>query len=395
MHGPWTSLGWLLAALAAAYAILAAAAVAGARTRARAARSEGERARPPVTLLKPLCGEEFGLYEHLRSFCTQDYPLFQIVFGVQDGADGAVRVVRSLQQEFPALDIELVIDARRHGSNAKVSSLINMLPRARYQVLLFADSDIRVPPDYLSQVLAPLAEPDVGLVTCPYVGRARAGASSALGALFINDWFMPQVRVAALFGSQAFVSGATIALRREVLERSGGLAAIADQLADDFKLGEQVRALGLRVVLSGLRVDTVVDEPGFAAWWQHSLRGLRTIYSIQPWGYAFCFLTFSLPLALAGAALAHFDATALILLGITAAARLVLHFHLRRGGTRAERLQLVLLLPHDLLLLALWCWSFRNREVTWRQERFGIGRDGSLRRIGPLPRRASTGDVAK
>ncbi len=390
MHGLWSSLGWLLAALAAAYAILA---TASAYARGRPA--DRGPAQPPATVLKPLCGEEFQLYEHLRSFCAQNYPRFQIVFGVQDGADSAVRAVRRLQQEFPALEIDLVIDASRHGSNAKVSNLMNMLHRARYELLLIADSDIRVPADYLSQVLAPLAEPGVGLVTCPYAGRPRAGVSSALGAIFINDWFIPQVRVAALFGSQSFVSGATIALRREVLERSGGLAALADQLADDFKLGEQVRRLGLRVVLSGLRVDTVVDEPSFAAWWRHSLRWLRTIYSIQPWGYAFCFLTFSLPLALAGAALTGFTAGGLILLGITAAARLVLHFHLRRGGVSAEWLQLVLLLPHDLLLFAMWCWSFRNREVTWRQERFDVGRDGSLHRLDRAPRPASTGDVAK
>lgn len=174
MHGLGSSLGWLLSALAAAYAILAAAASAHARGRS----ADAGRVRAPVTVLKPLCGEEFQLYEHLRSFCAQDYPRFQIVFGVQDDADSAVDAVRRLQQEFPALEIDLVIDPSPHGSNAKVSNLMNMLPRARHDLLLFADSDIRVPPDYLSQVLAPLAEPDVGLVTCPYSGRARPGASS-------------------------------------------------------------------------------------------------------------------------------------------------------------------------------------------------------------------------
>jgi len=252
-----TLLGWWLLGLPTAYALLAAAA--SLQRRGRSSYSSAPRL--PVSVLKPLCGDEFELYEHLYSFCVQDYPRYQIVFGVQDGNDAAIASVQRLQQQFPKLPIELVIDASLHGSNAKVSNLINMLPRARHELLLLADSDITVPPDYLARVLAPLSQPEVGLVTCTYVGRARAGNPSALGALFINDWFMPQVRIAALCGSHDYVSGATIALRREVLNRSGGFERLADQLADDYKLGEQVRELGLRIELCDLRVDTVVDEP--------------------------------------------------------------------------------------------------------------------------------------
>lgn len=391
MHGLLTGLGLVLAAAAAAYALLAAIAVVIATVRPRRSASCATPARPAVTVLKPLCGNEYELYEQLCSVCAQDYPQFQLIFGLQNPSDTALPSVRRVQHQFHALDIDCVIDPTRHGVNAKVSNLINMLSRCKHDLLIIADSDIEVPPDYLARVLAPLADPRVGLVTCPYAGRARAGLWSALGALFINDWFMPSVRLAALFGSQAFVSGATIALRREVLARSGGLAALADQLADDFKLGVQVRALGLQIVLSDLCVDTVVDEPSLVAFWGHTLRWLRTIRSVQPWGYACCFITFSLPMAVLGAALTRFQPMALILLGITVGARLVLHFGRHPRGWR----QLGLIPLHDALLLALWCWSFRRREVSWRQERYGIGRDGSLHRVRGRRVPCHSGDIAE
>jgi len=373
----WTmGLGFALQLMAAAYAWLALLASL-ARRRGSAAPAAPE----AVTVLKPLCGAEPGLYEALRSFCVQDYPHYQLVFGMHSKTDAALPSVRRLQEEFGALQISVVTDTASHGTNAKVSNLINMLPYAHHDVLLLADSDISVPPDYLRRVLAPLSDPQVGLVTCGYAGQPRPGASSALGALFINDWFMPQVRLAAAAGSQAFVSGATIALRREVLSRSGGFAALANQLADDFKLGEQVRNLGLRVHLSDLTVRTAVDEPSFSAWWRHSLRWLRTIYSIQPLGYAFCFVTLSLPLALVGAALTRFSANSLLLLGVTVLGRLMLHFRASSPASRWQGLQLALLAPHDVLLLLLWCWSFCNRKVTWREQRFDVDPDGSLHRV--------------
>jgi ceramide glucosyltransferase len=383
MHVLLTGLGLILAAAAAAYAVLVAlaAALAAARPR-RPGGYHPDAVGPAVTVLKPLCGNEFELYERLHSLCAQDYPRFQVIFGVQNPADSALPVVRRLQRQFDTLDIECVIDPTRHGVNAKVSNLVNMLARARHELLIIADSDIAVPPDYLTRVLAPLADPQVGLVTCPYIGRAGAGLWSALGAQFINDWFMPSVYFAALFGSQAFVSGATIALRREVLARCGGLTGLVDQLADDFKLGAQMRALGLRVILSDLCVHTTVDEASLAAFCQHTLRWLRTIKAVRPWSYAGCFITFSLPMAVLGAALARFQPGALILLAVTAAARLMLHFGRHADGWRRDPWRQVGLIPlHDALLLALWCWSFGGREVSWRRERFGIARDGSLHRV--------------
>lgn len=170
----------------------------------------------PVSVLKPLCGAEPRLYENLRSFCAQDYPEFQLVCGVQEGDDPAIAVVHRLAREFPGLSLELVIDPSRHGSNHKVSNLINILGRCRYEHLVLADSDIAVGADYLAQVVAPSPILPWGWSPACIEGDPR-GIWSRLGALFIDDWFAPSVRVAHAFGSRDFAFGATLALRRATL----------------------------------------------------------------------------------------------------------------------------------------------------------------------------------
>jgi ceramide glucosyltransferase len=376
-----TVFGTALAALAAGYTTLAAFALRRPVTPARAgARQPGREAMPAVAILKPLCGAEHGLYERLRSFCEQRYPAFQIVFGVRDPDDAALDAVRRLQLEFPGLDLRIAADPSQHGTNAKVSNLINMMPLARHDYLVVADSDVQVPPDYLQRVIAPLTEEGVGIVTCPYRGVPRPGLWSLLGSLFVNEWFMPSVRVAALFGSRAFAFGATIALRRESLERIGGFAALANRLADDYALGELTRQRGLRTVLSELEVETSVDEAGAGGLLRHELRWLRTIRVVQPLGYALSGVTFGLPVAILGTALARGTAGAVALLAVTAGARIMIDSAPRRSCSPFMQLWVILLA--DLLAFALWCWSFATREVEWRHTRFRVARDGTAR---PLP----------
>jgi ceramide glucosyltransferase len=404
MHEAATIVGVLLTAAGALYALCAAAVMRGPSLPVRTPPTNRGAFATPVTVLKALCGAEPGLYEQLRSFCHQHYEMFQLVFGVQDAADPALQVVQRLREEHPGLDIAVVVDATLHGCNRKISNLMNMLPHARHALLVMADSDIVVSPDYLARVVAPLADPAVGLVTCAYFGRTAAspeppGAAagidgpacpprpaarlaSRLGAMFINDWFMPSVLLAARFGSRSFVSGATIAMRAEALAAVGGLRRLADQLADDYRLGELVREHGLAVVLSDMTVVTTVSERGLGSLCRHELRWLRTIQSAQPLGYACCFPSFALPTAVVGAALAQFGAVATALLAITAAARLVLHYFAGRGSFRRRWADVALLPLRDALLAVLWIWSFRRREIVWREQRFGIGQDGSLHRVG-------------
>jgi ceramide glucosyltransferase len=368
--------GLSLAALAAPYACIAlVAALLGSR---RASPVHERQDQPPASILKPLCGAEPRLYENLRSFCLQDYPNFQIVCGVRDANDPAIEVVRRLQREFPSLDLTLAVDPSLHGANYKVSNLINILGRCRYDRLVLADSDICVGRNYLAEVVGALNDPAVGVVTCLYRGRPVAGFWSRLGALFIDDWFAPSVWVAHFLGSQAFAFGATIALRRETLTAIGGFEAIADQLADDYRLGELTRRLGLRTVLSSHIVTTDVVERDLESLFEHELRWLRTIRSLQPSGFMFCFVTFSLPVAFIGFLLAADSLAAQTCLGVTIAARLALHAVQRRRAGKSALSEIGLIAPRDCLNLVLWCVSFASWRVRWGGQRFQAEEKGVL-----------------
>ncbi|HLK71919.1 MAG TPA: bacteriohopanetetrol glucosamine biosynthesis glycosyltransferase HpnI [Steroidobacteraceae bacterium] len=397
MHEVSVIVGVSLTAGAALYAVLTMA-VTVLRRRTRPDLPGAAAGAPGVSVLKALCGSEPALYAQLRSFCRQDYPTFQLIFGVRDANDPALPIVRRLQGEFPTLDITVVVDSTLHGCNNKVSNLINMLPHVRYAWLVMADSDIRVTPDYLARVTAPLSNARVGLVTCAYFGAplgagadaAAAGAdtgvgahlASLLGAQFINEWFTPAALLAAAFGARNFVSGATIAMRAEVLTAIGGLPRLVNVLADDYRLGELVRRHGYGVHLAQLTVETCSSEVGMASLCRHELRWLRTIQSSQPLGYACCFPSFSLALAVLGVLLSHAATPALWLFGITALARIVLHYFVTSGAAWQRTWQLALLPLREALLLVLWIWSFRRREILWREQRYGIGEDGTLHRVG-------------
>ncbi|MFM0593454.1 bacteriohopanetetrol glucosamine biosynthesis glycosyltransferase HpnI [Paraburkholderia dilworthii] len=334
-----------------------------------------------VSVLKPLCGAEPRLYENLRTFCDQRHGHFQLVLGVSSPDDPAIAVVRRLQAAYPKHDIELAIDTRVHGTNLKVSNLINMAEHARYDVIVIADSDIAVEADYLDTVAAPLADPRVGVVTCLYVAQGVGGFWPRLGALFINEWFAPSVRVAHAAGSRRFGFGATLALRRATLERIGGFAALKNCLADDYWLAEHVRALGLPTVLSRVMVATDVIEPTFAALWQRETRWLRTIRSVNLFGFAALPITFTSPWLAAGAWLAvnlatgpadgaHLTAAFACAAGTLAgaAARLLLHGRAARHERTFWR-DLPLVPLRDTLLTLQWAAAAFGSHVTWRGAR--------------------------
>jgi ceramide glucosyltransferase len=374
-----TLLGFACLGAAAGYALITAVAALAWRMQRRRTIL---RRRPPVTVLKPLCGAEPGLYEHLRSFCRQDYPEFQIVFGVRDPGDPACAVVKQLAVEFPSLAIALVIDPRLHGSNLKISNLINMLPYAHHDLMAMADSDAFVESDYLDTVTAPLLDPKVGVVTCVYRSMPTQRLWSRLGAMYINEWYVPSVLLARLFGHQGYVSGQTICLRRDTLQSIGGLGTLADHLADDYRLGELVRDLGLKIVLSPYRVKGVHHEPNLESLTRHEVRWMRTIRVLRPVSFRLIFLTFSLPLAALGIAAAavgsSLSAAAWILFGTTALARLVLHFVHRLGDHRAAISDLWLLPLRDLLICWVWFRTFFTSHVTWRGNEFDVDADGVM-----------------
>jgi ceramide glucosyltransferase len=381
IHKILLSIGFASLAIAAGYAVLNALAVLIWRLPRRDLRTPSQ---PPVTVLKPLCGLEPGLYEHLRSFCQQDYPQFEIVFGVRDQADPACSVVNQLVAEFPELPLKVVINPKLHGDNCKISNLINMLPHASHELLAISDSDTAVARDYLTRVTAPLLLDDlVGLVTCIYRGVPTQAIWSRLGAMYVNEWYLPTVVLAWLFGHQGYVSGQTMCLRRDTLAAIGGLEVLADHLADDYRLGELVRRAGLRIVLSQYVISGQHHEMSLDSVTRHELRWMRTLRAVRPGSFRGLFLTFSLPLAALGIAITAWESgsgTAWVLFTATLFARLILHFAYRLRGDLPFLADVWLLPARDLLTCWVWCRSFFVSSVTWRDGEFNIDRHGVMHR---------------
>jgi ceramide glucosyltransferase len=369
----------LLAATLASFAYLIAAVVC---TCVFARRRDPVEAGPPVTILKPLRGDEPGLYENLRSFCEQDYPAFQVVFGVRDATDPAVPVVERILRDLPGRDLALVVNDRVIGSNLKVSNLANMVEAAKHDLLVIADSDIRVGRTYLGTVVPPLADPRVGVVTCLYTGRAQPGLWPALGAVFINEWFLPSALVAHALRSGRFCFGATMAVRREALDAIGGFPVLAAYLADDYVLGVLMNARGRRVALSAYVVENTVQESSLRALWSHELRWARTMRTAEPAGYAMSFLTYSVVLSCFHLLVSSSGALGTALVVGAVAIRLAVHYAVRWSLGITEPSRPWLIPVRDWLCVAVWAASFSGRTVRWRESHFSVARDGRMRANG-------------
>jgi ceramide glucosyltransferase len=330
-------------------------------------------ATPAVTILKPLHGNEPGLLENLGSFCAQDYPGdIQIVCGVQHTGDGAVAVVERLRELNPDRHLDLVVDAKVRGLNRKVSNLVNMAPRIRHEVVVLADSDIRVDAGYLCRVIAALEQPGVGAVSCLYYGVALTGVWARLAALLINAQFLPSVVVALAFGLAHPCFGSTLALRRGALTEIGGFEPFVDCLADDYAMGAALRAQGCNVAIPRFAVAHVCTQTSLRELWRHQLRWARTIRSIDPIGYAGSLVSHPVPWALL-AVLLGAGSTALLPAVAVAIAAIACRMAVLRQAERAYRLpsQPHWLVPAcDLLSFAVFAISFLNWEVSWRGHRF-------------------------
>jgi len=332
---------------------------------------------PAISILKPLHGAEPGLYENLCSFAEQDYHTMQIVLGVNDPADSALPVAQALIRNLPACDIALVVDPRANGSNRKVANLENMFEAARHDILVLADSDMRVDRGYLAAVTAPLHDPLTGVVTCLYKGVSAGETWSELGGLHINFGFLPGALVAEALGLGRGCFGATIALRRETLDRIGGLSRLRNELADDHRIGAEVHALGLTVELSPYIVEARVSEPSFASLWQHELRWARTIRAVAPAGFAGSIITHPMAIAAFGIAATGFGLTSCIFLVIScilrwASARAI------AGALDIPPAKPWLLLVRDALSFAVFVASFFGRTVFWRDQVFRVEPSGRM-----------------
>jgi ceramide glucosyltransferase len=337
--------------------------------------------RPPVTLLKPLCGDETDLYRNLRSFCALEWPALQIVFGVRDPGDPAIAVVERLIADMPERDIALVVNPAVHGLNYKVSNLINMMRAAKHDVLVISDSDMRVDAGYLDAVVGTLQRPGTGIATCLYVGAPTASVWSAIGAAGINYWFLPSATVSERLGSKIGCYGATIAIERRTLDAVGGFSALRNQLADDYELGAMVQARGLAVAVAPYCPVTMVDEPSFAALFRHELRWARTIRTSAPAGFAGSAITHTLPWAmlslLTGSVAGRPWAVLIGTVGLSAVCRFALIADAARA-LGAPRPRWWLFLPRDVLSLVILVLAYFGRSVSWRDSAFRLNSVGAL-----------------
>jgi ceramide glucosyltransferase len=355
----------VLAGCGAAYSVLA---IAGALRFRR--RNKVLDFRPPVSILKPVRGRDPRFFEAICSHAVQQYPEFELIFGVADSSDPAIVDIERLQTEHPRVPVRIV-NTKNDAPNGKVGSLEILAREARYSVLLVNDGDILVEPDYLRRVVGLLNDETIGLVTCLYRGRASSVAAQA-EALGIATEFAPSVLVARLVSNAGFAFGSTMAFRRADLDAIGGFASIREYLADDYQLGARIAALGKRVVLADTVVETNLGDGSWTDVWKHQVRWSRTIRVSRPAGYfgylitqvTFWSLLAQWPVGLACIALRMAAAaTAMSAVGETADARL-------------------LLVPlRDLFGLAVWAAGMIGNEVEWRGLRFRLHRDG---RIEPI-----------
>lgn len=375
---------WAIVAAAAAYLIVAAASVVA----HRAARGPGWASLPRVTVLKPLCGVEDGLEAALRSFLSQQADAhLHYVFGVADPADPALALSRRVAADYPGCRVDFIVDPRTHGANPKVGNLINMAAVGLGEVVVMSDDDIIAPPGSLQALIDGLAAPGVGAVTSLYRARPgpAAGAIGRLGALFIDGWFLPMAVLHARLAPLAVTYGPLTAIRRDVLERAGGLAALADNLSDDAELGHLVRAQGRTIAFAPMVVETLANDRSLSDLFSHELRWARTVRGLDPVGYLASVITHSGPipllLALFSPGLASFGA----LLGLIGLRWMLVSLTARRFGRSFAPPGPLTLWARDQLCFAVWLAGCVVKRVEWRGRRLTVG-SGALLESGARTR---------
>jgi ceramide glucosyltransferase len=262
--------------------------------------SAADAALPAVTLLKPLHGMEPRLRQNLESFFRQDYPNFEIIFGVRHSDDPALTAVCELSRRYSQVPVKIVLSGEPQWPNAKVFNLHAMLAKASHPLLVISDSDVRVVPTYLREVTRPLLDPLVGMVTCLYRGVHTGGLWSRLEALGMSVEMTSGVLAADMLEGMRFALGPTMATRRDALERAGGFAGLGDYFADDYVLGNRIDAAGYRVVLSDHVIDHLVVNRSLLSSLQHQIRWAKSTRRSRPKGHVGTGLTYAMPFAVLG-----------------------------------------------------------------------------------------------
>jgi ceramide glucosyltransferase len=335
---------------------------------------------PPVTMLKPVHGLEKNQRENLRSACLQDYPLFQVVFSVQTLDDPAVPLLREIQREFGPEKVTVAIENRHVGSNGKINNMVGGLPYARHEILVISDSDVRLRPDYLKTIIAPLADPEVGCVCTLYKASCAETWFEKMELLTLNADFMASVIFAHVTGASKFCLGASVALRRSTLEEIGGLEALADYLVEDYEMGRRIWCSGKKISIVPYFIDTMVDLKSPSQWWNHQVYWDQNTRAARPVAFLATAIIRSTPFALLFASMRRLDGVGLSVLGAAMLVRMATAAMTLGWGFRdREGLKSLALLPfRDLAGLVSWFLALTRKTTIWRGSKFTLTRDGRL-----------------
>lgn len=329
---------------------------------------------PPVSVLKPVRGLDREAYENYASFCRQEYPEFEIIFGVTESTDPAVPVIEKLIRDFPQCKVRLLVGAPRLGAGDKVNKLCRMVREAKHDILMISDSDIRVAPGYLYAVAAPFAAPQIGAVTCLYRGITDGTLVSEMEALGNTSDFDAGVLSAWQLGGVDFTLGATMATTKERLAQIGGFEALVDHFSDDYELGHRIAALGYRVEVTTFPVFTVFPSQTLAQCFRHQVRWTLTMKHSQPWGHFSLIFTHGLPWAILAALIApSWEIAAFYLCGYVVL-RWLMAWTVGVWGVRDPilRKKMYLVPLRDAFAFVVWVTSFFKRRIEWRGSQYYI-----------------------
>lgn len=341
---------------------------------------------PPVSLLKPLYGADRGLEESIRSFCLQDYPVYEILFSVREESDPAVPIVRRLEQQFPQVPMRLLLTGPPRYPSAKVHGLEVMMEAAAHDVLVINDSGVRAEPDYLRRVVAPLADPAVGLVTCVPRANPAPNVWSLLEGLGMNTQYAGGVFSAWLLLGMEFALGATMATRKEQVRRIGGMGILGNYHGDDFVLGERIAQAKYEVALSRYVPEKLLSDRNRTESFRHRLLWERSSRHSRPAGYLGQIFMHNLPLALVAWFLAPSGSTfAGGLIAACLISRALVAWTCAGPFLRDPTFRKYwwLVPVQDLVSFGVWFWAFFGREIVWRGARFRVQKGGLLVPSGP------------
>src|SRR6266478_6063736 len=329
---------------------------------------------PSVSVLKPVRGLDFGSYENFASFCRQEYRDYEILFAVNDETDPAVPLIRQIMTEFPERRIRLLVGAEHLGANRKVNKLARLAGEAQNEVLVLTDGDVRVGPNFLREVVAPLADKKVGAVTSFYRGIAEKNLGAEFEAVGASSDFFAGVLMAGWTEGISFALGASIATTKKWLGKMGGFEAIADTLADDYELGHRITKAGGEVVLSREAVWTMYPAQTLRSFWDHQVRWARTVRLCRPLSYIGLLLTQGFPWALLAALVAPAKWIAAFYLLAYLILRFAMAWTVGIWGLRDEVLRRkIWLVPlRDAIHFVIWLASFGSNRIRWGNVEYAI-----------------------